>query len=396
MSAPVAAPAGAPSIAERWHKKWKPWCIKNFLPLGLVFCFALALSWPWLGEQVASWKSGEFRVVQTALVCLIFVISGVTLKTADIVGAVTAYAALGYGLVAIVLITPMLGFAAVDIPFKPAEFKIGLAVFCCVPTTLTSGVTLAQQAKGNGALALMLTVVSNLLGVFTVPFLLELVVDSADVSVDGVALLLKLAVSILLPLAVGKSMREFLGGFSKTVQRFVTRHKVELGLTNNAALLCIVWQNLSRSRDDLINCSAGEIFLMLFAGVCVHVIFLVFNWTAATHVLRLPEKQRRSVIILTSQKTLPVAITVISYLDESAVGRHGLIAIPCIVGHMTQLFMDAVFVSRWAAIDPDKQPSRLQQELSSIAIGGGAAEEAGTAASDSPPADGEPPDKPGC
>lgn len=46
------------------------------------------------------------------------------------------------------------------------------------------------------------------------------------------------------------------------------------------------------------------------------------------------------------------AVTVISYLDEAKWGGHGLIAIPCIVGHVSQLFIDAAIASRWAANPP--------------------------------------------
>lgn len=45
-------------------------------------------------------------------------------------------------------------------------------------------------------------------------------------------------------------------------------------------------------------------------------------------------------------------MTVISYLDEAKWGGHGLIAIPCVVGHVSQLFIDAAIASRWAANPP--------------------------------------------
>lgn len=49
---------------------------------------------------------------------------------------------------------------------------------------------------------------------------------------------------------------------------------------------------------------------------------------------------------MTSQKTLPVSVTVIGFLG--AVGEEGLMTIPCIVAHMSQLFIDAYIASRWA------------------------------------------------
>ena len=56
---------------------------------------------------------------------------------------------------------------------------------------------------------------------------------------------------------------------------------------------------------------------------------------------------------MTSQKTLPVSVTVISFLGS--VGEVGLMTIPCIIGHLSQLFIDAYISSRWASeVDPDE------------------------------------------
>jgi predicted Na+-dependent transporter len=51
----------------------------------------------------------------------------------------------------------------------------GLAMFCCMPTTLSSGVTLTQLVGGNTALALAMTAISNLLGIMIVSKALLLV-----------------------------------------------------------------------------------------------------------------------------------------------------------------------------------------------------------------------------
>lgn len=49
---------------------------------------------------------------------------------------------------------------------------------------------------------------------------------------------------------------------------------------------------------------------------------------------------------MASQKTLPVSVVVIGFLDD--LGEEGLMTIPCIVAHMSQLFIDAYIASRWA------------------------------------------------
>jgi sodium/bile acid cotransporter 7 len=355
MSADDAQPQQ--TCGDHW-KRWKPWIIKNYLVLGFIFVITLALSWPLPGRELGTPMSGDFPIAQTCCIVVIFFISGLTLKTADIKKALGQRAALAYGIITILFVTPMLGFALVQIPFEPVEFRYGLALFACVPTTLTSGVTLVTSALGNGVMALMLTVTTNVLGVFTVPFILNAVLLSApggdsggadtDMAAAAAKLLLKLVISIIIPMAVGKGTREFV----EQAPKLTTKYKTELGLTNNSCLIAIVWMSISKSRGKLVRESALNIFVIVVAGVTLHMFFLAMNWVMTTPVLRLPEAERRAVLLMTSQKTLPVAVTIIAYLDETRWGGHGLIAIPCIVGHVSQLFIDAYIASIWAGKDP--------------------------------------------
>ena len=352
---PVVAMASMDCVSV-W-KLWQPWLLKNFLVLGFIFAITLALAWPLPGRELGTPTAGDFPITQTICIVVIFFISGVTLKTADIKNALSAHVALVYGIVTILVITPMLGFAIVQIPFEPVQFRYGLALFSCVPTTLTSGVTLVTSALGNGALALMLTVTTNVLGVFTVPFILNAVLSSAPDNGNAdsenssamyeaaAALLLKLVISIIIPMAIGKTVREKIA----CAPAFTTKYKVELGLLNNSSLIAIVWMSVSKSRGQLVGASGLNIFIIVLAGIGFHLLLLTMNWTMTTPILKLPEKERRAVLLMTSQKTLPVAVTVISYLDENKWGGHGLIAIPCIVGHVSQLFIDAFIASKWAA-----------------------------------------------
>ena len=88
-----------------------------------------------------------YGVVQTVNVCTIFVISGLTLRTDDAVQALRRPRGLAGGLVAILALTPMFGFAVQNIPFRKEAFATGLTVFCAVPTTLSSGVALVQAVR---------------------------------------------------------------------------------------------------------------------------------------------------------------------------------------------------------------------------------------------------------
>lgn len=74
-----------------------------------------------------------------------------------------------------------------------------------MPTTLGVGVALVAAAKGNQALALFLTVATNVLGIVSVPYELKLILrGSSSVSIDALDLFVKLICTVLVPTIIGK------------------------------------------------------------------------------------------------------------------------------------------------------------------------------------------------
>jgi sodium/bile acid cotransporter 7 len=76
-----------------------------------------------------------------------------------------------------------------------------------VPTTLGVGEALVRASSGNTALALLLLVGTNALGIGTMPPWLKLLLSQTEglnVSVDALKLFYKLLVTVLAPALVGK------------------------------------------------------------------------------------------------------------------------------------------------------------------------------------------------
>ena len=69
----------------------------------------------------------------------------------------------------------------------PQEFRIGIQVFSVAPCTTIPGIVMVSQLNGNYALAVLLTVVTNLLSVFTMSPLLSVLAsfDSSGSSSIG-------------------------------------------------------------------------------------------------------------------------------------------------------------------------------------------------------------------
>ena len=309
---------------------------RQFLPIGLLAVAAVGFFFPRPGLYMAELPT------QYVAVSIIFLLSGLMLKTDEVHAALVAWKAMSWGCVSILFATPFLGAEiAFQLPMEPA-FQFGLALFCCMPTTLTSGVALTAQARGNVALALLLTVLTNTAGIFTVPFVLAHLLSSlGQVELSAGDLFAKLCLSILLPLGIGKYLRRF-------AVDWLDAQRARLSLASNAALISIPWMKFSESSGQLAAVEPVSLLILVVSGLAIHALYLLLNGGICV-LLQLEAAARRAVVLMTSQKTLPVAMTVLAFLPDSAVSPElkGLIAIPCIVFHLGQIFTDAVIATRW-------------------------------------------------
>lgn len=350
--------AAEPSTCARWCAYTEAMCLKHFLVLGLLLAIVVGTAAPALGSSVASWQIcgalGCVGGVQTIYVVCIFVISGLTLKTDEVKKALRAWPDGLYGVIAILFITPLLALLPGQLSFLPPEFQVGFLLFCSMPTTINAGVALVTAGKGNVAMALLLTLASNLIGVVTVPFYLGLLLGVSGIKIDPGPLLLKLLLMIMLPLAVGKVIRDL----SPRVQAKTKAHKMLLSNTSSLLLCFIPWMALSTSSTSLRELSWQNVLGLLGCGLLIHAIYLVFNYFVAHCVLGTELSSKKALVIMGSQKTLPMAMTVLAFFPPS-LGTPGLIALPCIVSHLIQIFVDAFIMAKWADAKETAPPRSL-------------------------------------
>jgi hypothetical protein len=170
----------------------------------------------------SSCKQNDMKIVSTICVMLIFVISGLGITHEDIDRAIRQWKGILYSVSSINFLTPLMGLAAMQLPFHPKELAVGVAVFCCMPTTLSSGAVIADDAKGDRVLAVLLSAGTNTLAIFTMPPFLKMVLSIDNtISIDIMPMLLKLCVCILLPMCVGKALR-----CSSTLVQLRSTHKL--------------------------------------------------------------------------------------------------------------------------------------------------------------------------
>ncbi|AQK71495.1 putative sodium/metabolite cotransporter BASS4 chloroplastic [Zea mays] len=91
----------------------------------------------------------------------------------------------------------------------------------------------------------------------------------------------------------------------------------------------------------------------------LHLALLAFNAAMLAILSRLEQKGEsvfakkeyaRAVILVASQKTLPVLVAVVEQLG-GAFGESGFLVIPCVAAHINQIIIDSIIVNWWRQKD---------------------------------------------
>ncbi len=106
--------------------------------------------------------------------------------------------------------------------------------------------------------------------------------------------------------------------------------------------LWIIWQTLSGARAVLIAQRVTNILVIVAVGILQHLVYLAFN-ALVVLCLRLQAREAVAVLIITSQKIAPVAVTVIAYITSDT-SLQGLLSVAAIIGQLAQIFMGTVLV----------------------------------------------------
>ncbi len=183
----------------------------------------------------------------------------------------------------------------------------------------------------------VITIISNILAVFTIPVSLGLMLsfagDFSSVVIDSYAIMTKNVFFVVLPLIMGFVINYFL-------KYILNRFSFYLQIANQCLILCMVWMGLSQSRQVIVNNTdmIGIIFFLVFV---FHAIMLVLAFLFTKQAGILPGK-RESVIFMGGQKTLPLSIII----QVSVFPQYALALVVCVTHHIVHLMMDGYLAGR--------------------------------------------------
>jgi sodium/bile acid cotransporter 7 len=199
-------------------------------------------------------------------------------------------------------------------------------------------------------MAILLTTATNAAGVALIPLWLRAAFGhgsgSAAASIMGAGgarlrylpMFLKLLLSCLLPTVVGKLAREFIP-FARRLADGATSKQL-LSMFSNFNLAMLIWMTISSAQPAVVALPTGGFLAAILVSLILHAVYLALN-TAAVIALRLEPPEAACVVLMASQKSAPVAVTVVTYMGISP-DAAGLLVLPCIIGQLVQLFVDQV------------------------------------------------------
>ncbi|XP_024991305.1 probable sodium/metabolite cotransporter BASS4, chloroplastic [Cynara cardunculus var. scolymus] len=335
----------------------------NALSVALIGAIVLGMANPTPGCIAHRYNVSTFSVFG------MFIISGLTLGNEEIGEAAEAWPIALFGLASILLLTPLLSRIMVQLPLQPQEFATGLALYNCMPTAISSGVALTRIAGGNAALALMMTVTSSLLGVLIVPFSIsKLVGGGVGASVPAGSLFRSLLVTLLIPLILGKVVRESVKGMADAID---SKRKL-LSILGAFLLSLIPWTQVSTSRPLLLSVKPTLVLVAVVMGALLHFVLLGFNalniqilcsLSGGSKSIFSKQENYRTLLMVASQKSITVLVAVVNQLGATF-GASGLLVLPCIAAHLSQVVIDSFLVGYWnkkkvTAIQETVKPQKL-------------------------------------
>jgi len=275
------------------------------------------------------------------VIIFIFIFSGLALTPEQLKNGLTDIKGILLTLVIIFIIAPLTAALFGLLPLNTGII-IGLFLVAVMPSTLSSGVVMTAETGGNAAHALVTTIIANSVAAFTIPFtlsfLLQIIGESASITIDKTAMILKIFLLVVVPLAGGLLLKVLW----KTLYE---RIGSKLSIVNQGLIIFIVWIALSQTRSILLN-SGSTVGLIIVLVFVFHGILLICGW-GLIRVSRREKGNREIILFMGGQKTLSLSVI----LQVSLFPQYGIALPVCVIHHIVHLVMDGYLVERLKSED---------------------------------------------
>ena len=304
---------------------------KYWFFIGIMAMVFIAIYLPFVGMFVKTYK------ILSSGIFISFLLTGLTIETSHILKELQNIKVHVAALFSSLIFFPVVSYYFAHYFFSTSpDFVLGALIVGVAPVTIASGTVMTSIALGNVPLSLFICVLGNLFSIFTIPLMVNLILQFGEISISlpVAKILIELSFTVLLPVLIGQALRIKL-------KSKIASARGGISIFNQSIVLLIILNALSSSMDGILH--AGSIlFLIFLLMICLHLLILSVNRIIAW-LLHLDLPSTAAFTIHTSQKTLTV-----SYLVWAGyfAAKFPMAFIPAIAYHLTQMVMDT-FVAHW-------------------------------------------------
>ncbi|WP_299154973.1 bile acid:sodium symporter family protein [uncultured Christiangramia sp.] len=228
-----------------------------------------------------------------------------------------------------------------------SESWIALFFLGTLPSTVSSSVVMVALAKGNLPTAIFNASLSGLIGIFATPLWLGLVLESST-DFDFFSVLQKLMLQIVAPLLIGLFLQKFLGNWAR-------KHGKKLSNFDKATIILIIYTSFSNSFSSNIFVDISRSEILKMAGIVIVLFFLVYYGTLfASKALKLNTSDTITAQFCGTKKSLVHGSVMVRVIFGST-ANSGLILLPIMLYHSTQLILIAWFAEKYRSRKSDLQ-----------------------------------------
>ena len=244
---------------------------------------------------------------------------GLTLRPSDFVLIAKRPRAVFVGLFGQLIMLPLIAYAIASLFSLPPIFFIGVMLIACCPGGSSSNI-FSMLAKGDVALSVLLTALSSVITLFTVPVIMQWVTvyvgASQGIQLPVVNLLMQNVFTMLVPIVLGILCRKYYSNVAMKMDRVLSKIAFP-------ALMLLAGIFFVQHYDTI-----TTHFSVL--GMCVGLLLLtaVALSGVGSRCMRLNNKERRTIVIEVGMQNAAQAIAVAS---SPFVFNDGRIAIPAII-----------------------------------------------------------------
>jgi sodium/bile acid cotransporter 7 len=293
-----------------------------FVAIGVVLAAAAGL------QGHTRWVQ-DFHVL-TVGIFLAFLVTGLTLDISKLSFQSLQLKAAVAAMISSLGVIPLLAWASSGF-FLPAEFVIGVCIIATAPVSVVSGTVMTALGKGNIPLSVVICVLGNILGIFSMPFSLKWMVEGAgSIHLPVLEMLSNLVTTVLVPIVLGAF-------FQSRLNAYLTRFNKAFSVFQQSIVLLIIFSAFAGAGATI--ASAGSMLPVLAVfTLALHALILAINY-GISRLIRLDWPSTVAFTLHTSQKTLTVSYVVWAGFFAA---HFPLAMIPGIMYHLTQMVMDTV------------------------------------------------------